>query len=507
MPEPREEKSPLRAHASRAGNASATQGCAQPRPSLLCIGAVALAAMLAACAHYEPRPISLHATEQAFAARRLDAPELREAVDAVLPARTASWPTAVWNRADLLAVALAQNPELAVARAEVRVSLARETSAGETPNPNLTLQSEYARDEAHSWLYGLAFDFVLRSPSRKRLDIAIAELATVSARWQLVEQTWKVRQAVGAALSDAENAKRRGDLLGHLVEAQQHLLALQKRRIEAGEDAPGEFVVARAALLDIEQQRAQARADASAAQSALATALGMPPEALDGIQIDGSDWGAPPPLDARALDAARAQALLTRADLAGAINDYASAEKQLERAIARQYPEFHLDPGYYWDHGVAKWPFDIAFNPSIFNRNEGEIAEARAAREVAAQRMLATQAAIYGAIAAATRAQTIAAQNLDAAQQRVDAAAEQARHAELGLKLGAIDRAERLGVDTIVLRAQIDVLQARAQYQVARTALEDALHAPLSGPELALRAALQTDTPAQSARPENGTSR
>jgi len=461
-------------------------------------GMLALTAGLVACVHYEPRPLPLAGSVERFSARRLDAPELGEAVGRALPDGATNWPPSKWTRADLLAVALVQNPQLAVTRAEVQQALAKETSADETPNPNLTLQSEYARDEAHSWLYGLAFDFVLRTPYRRRLDVDIAQLATANARWQVVEQTWTVRHALTNALSDAEYARRRGELLDHLVDAQQHLLSLQEQRIKAGEDAPGERIVARSALLEIEQQRAQARADATTAQAAIAAALGMPLEALDGIRLEWADWGAPAAVDAAMLQDAREQALLSRADLAAAISDYASAEKQLERAIARQYPEFHLDPGYYWDHGVAKWPFDVAFSPAMFNRNQGEIAEARAAREVAGQRMLAVQAEIYGAVAAAIRAETTAAQNVEAARHRVDAANEQTRHAELGLELGAIDRSERLGSDTLALRAELDALQARAQSQSARNALEDALHAPLSGPELALRPVLKSAAPPSS---------
>ncbi len=478
-----------RRHAVKANEARA-----QPNPpfarSARAVCLTACASLLAACAHYEPRPLPPQESAHAFAARRLEAPELRDRVQGVLPASAGTWPPSNWNRADLLAVALVQNPQLAVVRAQVQEALAKETSAGETPNPDLTLQSEYARDEAHPWLYGLAFDFLLRTPSRRRLEVGIAQLATANARWQVVEQTWTVRHALTNALSDAQYARRRGELLDRLVDAQQHLLSLQERRIKAGEDAPAERIVARSALLEIEQQRAQARADAATAQAAFAAALGMPSEALDGIRVEWSDWGAPAAVDAATLQDGRERALLSRADLAAAISDYAGAEKQLERAVARQYPEFHLDPGYYWDHGVAKWPFDVAFSPSIFNRNQGEIAEARATREVAGQRMLAVQADIHGAITAATRAEAIAAQNVEAARRRVEAANEQARHADLGLELGAIDRSERLGSDTLALRAELDALQARAQYQNARNALEDALHAPLSGPELALRPAL-----------------
>ena len=481
----RTRRDPSRLRGGRVSRARAVVACRVAVP--------ALALLLAACATYTPQPIAPAETAQAFAARRLDAAELSEAVRklGVQPA----WPPTDWNRADLLLVAIVQNPQLAVARAESLAAAAKETGVAQTANPGLTLQSEYARDEAHAWLYGFALDFVVRSPARKRLDIDIAKLGTAVARSQVLEQTWSVRRALTSALSDAESARRRADVLDRLLESQQHLLRVQQQRVDAGQDAPSDLVVARSALLELERQRADARGDLVNAQSAVASALGMPPEALDALHVDWPDWGQPPALDRSAFDAAKEGALLARADLAASIADYAGAEKQLERAIARQYPEFHLNPGYYWDHGVAKWPLDLALVPSIFNRNEGEIAEAHAARELAGERMLAVQAGIYGAIAAAARAEAVAAGNVESAGRRVRAAGELVRHAQLAVRLGASDRAEQLGSDATALRAELDLVQARAQWQSARNALEDALHAPLSGPELALRDVLAHATP------------
>lgn len=464
----------------------------------------ALLAVLAGCARYQARPIDPAATAQAFAARRLDAPELRDAVREVAPQLAAHWPPASWSRADLLAVALVWNPKLALARADVQAALAKQVGAAATPNPDLNLQSEYARGEARPWLYGLAFDFALRTPSRRRLDVDVARLATTSARWQLVEQTWAVRRALIDAAGDGEQAQRRLATLERLLQAQRQWLAAQQRRVELGEEAPAALVNLRAALLELEQQRADAERDAASAQAALAAALGLPVQAIDGVRADWPDWGAPPPLDVEAVREAGESALLARADLAAAIADYSGAEKQLERAVAGQYPQFHLQPGYYWDHGVAKWPFDVGLELPLFQRNEGEIAEARAAREIAGRRLLAVQAGIQGAIEAARRADLEASANVAVAQRRFDEASRQARHAELGLGLGAIDRVERLGAETLAVRAELDLLQARAQAQLARNALEDALHAPLSGPELALRPVLRSAVPATNSASTDG---
>jgi len=461
---------------------------------LRALAAAALALTLAACATYTPAPLDPARTIDDFAARRLDAPTLRDNVARVLPQAAEPWPPLAWNRGSLLAVALAENGSLAVARAEVDAALAHEITAGELPNPTLGLQSEYARREPQHWLYGISFDFLLPQHSVRHIDEEVARLASGGARDQLMEQTWNVRRSLIAALSDRESARRRLDVLKRLASTQDGLIALQRQRVEAGEDAPTDLNAAQTTRIDIEQQQADANADASSAQAALATALGMPQAALDGVDISWPEWGDPPKVASDGLAGLREKALLSRADLAVAIGDYAQAEKKLERAIARQYPQFEFKPGYYWDHGIAKWPLDVGITLPLFNRNRGEIAEATAAREVAGRRMLTLQAGIYGEIESALRAEKVAEENLDAALQRGNAIRQQLHHADVALGIGAGDRMDHTSVEVLALRAELEVVQARARMQSTRNALEDALHAPLSGPELALAKPAYSDS-------------
>jgi CRISPR system Cascade subunit CasA len=447
-------------------------------------GLIACACALVACASYTPAPIDTRRSAEAFGARRLDAPSVRDDVERVAPGAFATWPPATWDRGALLAVALAENGSLSVARAEVEAALAGEISAGESPNTTLNLQSEYARREPDHWLYGLSFDFLLRR--RADLEVRLAELGTRAARSGLMEETWAVRRALTAALSDRESAHRREIELSRLGEAEDQLVATERLRVEAGEDEPSALALAESARLEVAQQHAMARADADAADAAAAAALGVPPQALDGIAIAWPDWGDPPPIEPERIASLREKALLSRADLAAAIDAYAEAETKLERAVARQYPEITLDPGYYWDHGIAKWPFDIGLSLPLLHRNRGEIAEASAARDVAGKRLLALQASIYGAIEAALRAETVARENLESAGKRADAARRELDRAEHALRLGASGRIERVGAETALRRAALDRIVAMAALQTARNALEDALHAPLSGPELDL---------------------
>jgi outer membrane protein TolC len=471
--------------ADRIVPARSSPRAAQSRFRSAVAGTLALSwLLLAACASYQPAPLAPERSAAEFNARRLDSPDLRERVAALLPDAAAVWPPAAWDRAHLLAVAMVWNPKIAVARAEAEAALAHETTAGQRPNPELTLQSEYARKEPHPWLYGLGLQLLLQQPERRRVEADIARLETSAARRQLMDQAWSVRSALLDALSERESARRRLELLGQILAGQDRLLDLMRRRVAAGEDAAGDLLPVTQARIEIEQQQAQARSELAAADAALAAALGVAPAALDGVRIDWPDWGEPPEVAAAAVAEAREQALRARSDLGAALDAYAAAEGRLHRAVLQQYPQVNLSPGYYWDHGIAKFPLDAAFELPLFHRNEGEIAEARAAREVAGRRMLAVQAGIIGAIAAAEHGEGVARDSVAAAERSLEAARNQRRNSALNLRLGAIGANEDVAAAVVALRGELETLQMRARWQAARNALEAALHAPLSGPEL-----------------------
>ena len=193
----------------------------------------------------------------------------------------------------------------------------------------------------------------------------------------------------------------------------------------------------------------------------------------------------PPVAEAAERGAAREQALLSRVDVEAAIRQYAAAESKLKLAVRRQYPRLEVSPGYYWDHGIAKFPFDLGF-ALPFNGNRGEIAEARAARDLAGQRLLALQAEIYGAIESAENREALARAAVHTAMEQNLSAQHQVEQAELGLRSGAEDAAQSITAKISLLRTRLEEVQMREQWQAARNALEDALHMPLSGPELQL---------------------
>src|SRR5713226_4217043 len=267
---------------------------------------ISLVGTFAGCVQYHAAPLKPEHSVDEFAARRLTEIQLRGEILRLMPQTGTTWPPREWDRAELLAVALTQNPQLAVARAQVQAALSHEITAAEAPNPDLILQSEYARHDSHPWLYGVSLNWLLRPPERRRLESGIARLDTGNARLQLMDQAWAVRSALAAALD--------------------RLVALEERRVRAGEDAPSELLTSEQARIQIEQQNAELREEVDAAQAAAARALGMPPQALDGVTFVWPDWGEPPPVDEDKRRETREQALLSCADLGQAIVAYAAAD-------------------------------------------------------------------------------------------------------------------------------------------------------------------------------------
>src|SRR5260370_25844934 len=241
-----------------------------------CAVIICLVGTIAGCVQYHAAPLKPERGADEFAARRLADVQLRDELVRLLPQAVSSWPPREWDGAELLAVALTQNPQLAVARAQVKEALSQEITAAQAPNPDLILQSEYARHDPHPWLYGISLNWLLRSSERRRLDIEIAEFDTGNARLQLMDQAWTVRSALAAALSDWESGRRSLSLLARLAAAQDRLVALEKQRVQAGEDAPIELLISQQARLQIEHQEAELRQGVDAAQTAPAHALRLP---------------------------------------------------------------------------------------------------------------------------------------------------------------------------------------------------------------------------------------
>jgi cobalt-zinc-cadmium efflux system outer membrane protein len=437
--------------------------------------------VLAGCASFEPRPVVPEEHAAALQQRSLDDPSLRAFVEGNLENAPIAGPGSAWNVDSLTLAAFYFHPELDVARAQWAVAEAALVTAGErrgigvsvAPARNTTTATPSPR------LVTAAVDLTLETAGKRGYRIAQAMQLSEAARLNVASIAWQVHSRVRTSLLGLYGAQESEKLLSQQQSLHAENVRILEGRYRAGAISAFELTQARLAadsarlaLRDAQRREAEARAS-------LAAAIGIPVEKLDGARFVFDELEEPP----AGLDAgdARQQALQNRTDILSALADYAASQSALQLAIAGQYPDIHLGPGYEYDQGDNKWSLGVSVSLPA-DRNRGPIAEARARREQAAARFDALQASVLGQIDLAVAAYRAALQKQADASAMLSDLTQQEGVAEAMLRAGAISRSELVALQLQLSASALARLDALQQAQQAVGQLEDAVQRPLGLP-------------------------
>lgn len=457
----------------------------RPSSSLLpSLGLAAVALVLAGgCAHqtYQPQPLAPEQTAAAFEVRTLADPALRRFLSENLARDFSTSSPTDWDFEMLAWVAFYFNPSLDVARAQWQSAVAAATTANARPNPTVGLTPGFDTNAPHGvspWLPLVNFDLPIETAGKRGHRYDAAQATAEAARQAVRTAAWKVRSDLRHALLDLAAAAPRAERLRTEAATLHRTVTLLEQRLHAGAIAAPEVATARLAAVRADAAAADAAAQLPVIRQRVATALGVPARALDGVALS-----APPPiapLTPDQLAAARHTALQSRPDVLAALTRYAATESALALEIAKQTPDVHLGPGYQWDLGENKWTLGVTFEVPLFNHNEGPIAEATAHRQEAAAEFLATQAQAIAEIDAAVAAQAAAAAQLDSLRHAQSELGAQRARVEIRRQAGAADALEIAGADFDIEAGALAVFDAEAQAALAAGQLEDALQIPFS---------------------------
>jgi len=438
----------------------------------------------AGCAHFEPQPVSPAQTASALENRTLDDAGLRSFLGKNLHRDAAAGPPRAWDFEMLTLAAFYYHPDLEVARAQWGVAQAAIQTAGGRPNPTLSVTPELnfshvnAQPGLSPWLPAVSFDLPLETAGKRGHRIAQARQLSEAARLNIAATAWQVRAGVRAGLLDFSAARQREALLQNQISIQQQIIALLEQQIQAGALGGPEAVTFRIALQKTQLDLADAQRQRAEARARLAEAIGVPVRALDDAELS---LGFPGSADAASLTSAeiRHEALLGRADVLGALADYAAAQSALQLEIARQYPDVHLSPGYQFDQGDNLWSLGLTFDLPVLNQNQGPIAEAAARRTEAAARFNALQAKVLADIDSAVESFRATEKSLALLQ---DLAASQAKSRDAvaaQVNAGAAAPLDLLNAQLEFAVAEAGQLEARVKRQQSLAALEDAVQRPI----------------------------
>lgn len=425
------------------------------------------------CQTYTPRPLEVEPSAQAFAQQTLDDPAIREALGEARLGRPDL--AAPWTTAQLLVVAETVHPSIARARAQWAARRAGVDVAEVRPPVGIHFDLQRATSGASPWTYGFTLDGLIELGDKRARREAAARVELNQAALALARTTWAVDLAVERALVRWRVADARQRALAPLAASLQDWSEIERTRAELGEGNRLDALVVDHERHQLALELAAAKEELAVARAALAGALGLPPSALEGVEIEDLSTDPPPTPEHDLLwdEAAR-----RHPDILASLADYAGREASLRLALAGQYPDLQLGPGYAFDQGQHKWILGFGFTLPI-DRNRAAIAQARAELEVGVAAFRETQAAVLGSLDEAFaryrggRAQLALADALATTSE--EAVETQARR----LELGEGDRLALVQAQVQARRDQLARADARAAAWDAWLQLQTALGAPL----------------------------
>jgi outer membrane protein TolC len=366
-------------------------------------------------------------------------------------------------------LAVANNPDLKLARDDLGIARAQAYSAGLLPDPQLSVSSDYpgAAGATRAFNYGLSIDvmaIVLRSANKQSADASVAktDLGLLWQEWQVVAQA---RQLF-------IKTRFQQDTLPLLQQQRDLARTRYERMAEARRDGnltDDTLTAALTAYSDARKQYTDAERAAQQTRHDLNALLGLAPEVQ--VQLSGKEDIAP--LVDPTLDAALATLAQRRPDLIALQAGYEAQEQKYRAAILSQFPSLSVgfvrarDTSNIYTSG-----FQINLSLPIFNRNQGNVAIEKATRQRLRDEYQTRLNQAYADVAQMRADQVILTRQLqqtEAALPDVDLAAQHAAaaYAEHNLALGAYTDAQ-----SAALAKRVDVATLRESLAEQRVGLQ-----------------------------------
>lgn len=369
-------------------------------------------------------------------------------------------PAAPLSLQQAIALALAANPELAVARREVEATQAVVQQSGARPNPELSFEVEDTRTVTRTTTVQINQPIELGGKRAARIDAAERErdMASVDLRARRSELRANVTAAFHAVLAAQERVKLASDT----TELAHRATEAAAKRVLAGKVSPVEETKARVAEAGARLDAAQASAELRATRQSLAATWGNLTPRFGRAEApgDGSALAALPEPEALAARVAASPAL-QRAQI-----EVQRRTALSEGARASQVPDLTVSLGLKRDNdlGYNQVIVALAIPLPIFDTRQGALLEALRREDKSRDELVATQLRLSSEAqqardrleAARTEAQLLRDDVLPGAQSAYDAATK-------GFELGKFDFLDVLDAQRTFFAAKSQYLRALAE--------------------------------------------
>ncbi|TAL85824.1 MAG: TolC family protein [Candidimonas sp.] len=333
--------------------------------------------LLGGCATYHSVPLTPHST----ALQRIDALHI-DPHSMPLPALAAHRfdPSDGLDITETAMLAVANNPDLKLARDDAGIAHAQAFAAGLLPDPQLNLTGDFPSPSIAGLIpafnRGLSFDF-----TSLITHAATHEAATASAQktdLALLWQEWQVVAQARQLFVRIATQRRLAAVLQQALTWQTTRYQAAQAAMTAGNLTLGAVTPYLVAQQDIQRQLAELGRQQNQSRHNLNALLGLAPQVH--LDLVGSTRIAP--LNLKALRRATRDLAKRRPDLLALAAGYQSQEAKVRAAILAQFPSLNIGFTRARDTaGVYTTGFSVSISLPIFNRNRGNIAVERATRQ------------------------------------------------------------------------------------------------------------------------------
>jgi outer membrane protein TolC len=449
------------------------------RQIIMSLWLCAIALVVTSCATYQSHDLNPATSEAAFRDRSLSDPGLYAFVCGNSTTKPSRWPPRQFDLEGLTLAALYFHPDLEVARAKLASARAALITAGARPNPTFGFSPTFSEPPIEffsPWTLGFTLDVPIETAGKRGYRIGQAQYLANSARLDVANTAWLVRSRVRGSLLDLYAANLNVELLEKQQAVQTQTVEVLEDRFKAGQSSLFEVQLVRVSASQTTLQFRDAQKQRNQARVRLADALGVGVNALSDTSFSYEAFNQfSAPQDA---EASRREALLNRPDILGALAEYQASQAALQLEVAKQYPDFHLGPGYTWNQGVNNYSLGISLTLPVFNKNQGPIAEAEAHRRQGAAAFTALQARVIAEVDSALAGYRDARSKLQTADELLAAQQERMRRMRESFTAGAADRLELLQTELELHTSELSRAAALVETQQAIGALDDALRRP-----------------------------
>ena len=159
-------------------------------------------AALTGCMHYHPKPLAAAKVAADFESRSLADPGLRAFIET--NHISGEWPRRNWELESLTLAAFYFSPELDRARAQWGTAQAGLRTAGQRPNPTVTVSPQYNTTTftPSPWVVGLNLDIPVETAGKRGHRLTQAQHLSDAAKLNIATTAWQVRGSLRRALVD-----------------------------------------------------------------------------------------------------------------------------------------------------------------------------------------------------------------------------------------------------------------------------------------------------------------